>query len=192
MNTIKLLIYEKKWDLLITKYSPKEICLSLTFSEAMKLVKDLFYTDIQNDRNQQFALKLAFEIENYFKEDWEKDWKNDILLGDMCSILWLYQEQYIFYKRAYDKLSDPPAALLLLLAECLNAPDNSPITEEEAETYLKRSADKKITFETALMMRTFFEEKGDSSQVEYWNQIYEKLKKENIHAELLVPDVFKE
>lgn len=125
----------------------------------MWLIKHLFYDDFQNDIRQQFALKLAFQVENQFKKEWDNDWKNDIFLGDLCSILWLYDEQYVCYKKAYDKLVDPPGSLLLLLAGCQNAPGIPPITDEEAEYYLKKSAKKKITFETALMMRTLFRQK---------------------------------
>lgn len=191
MNNIKELISQKRWDSLVSLYSPKEVCLSLNFSEAMWLTKLIFYDDMYNDTNQDFGLKLAFEIKNHFDNQWKKDWKNDVFLGDLCSFLCLYDERYICYKRAYDKLTDPPAALLLLLAGCHSAPGTPPITEEEAESYLKKSADKKITFETALMMRTFFESRGDKSQVEYWDQLYKKLEKENISADLMIPDIFR-
>lgn len=98
---------------------------------------------MQDDTTQQFALNLAFEIKNIFKTEWENDWENDVFLGDLCSILWLYEEQYICCKRAYDKLTDPPAALLLLLAGCHSAPGTPPITEEESESYLKKAIEKK-------------------------------------------------
>lgn len=191
MNKINEIISKKNWNLLIAKYSPKEICLSLNFNEAMWLTKHLFYDDMHNNANQQFSLKLALEIQSHFKDDWEKDWKNDVFFGDLCSVIWLYNEQYMYYKKAYDKLTDPPATLLLLIAGCQNALGIPPITEEEAESYLKRSVEKKITFETALMMRTLCERKKDKSQAEYWNQIYNKLEKEGICSDQIIPDVFK-
>ncbi len=191
MTKIKELVFQKDWGELIKNYLPQEICLSLSYNNAMWLTKHLFYDDRSNDENQQFALKLAVEIRKHFIGKWEEDWKNDIFLGDLYSILWLYDEQYDCYKRAYDKLADPPAALLLLLAGCQNAPD-PPITEEEAESYLRKSAEKKITFETALMMRTLYERKGNPFQVKYWDQIYRKLEQRNIHADLLIPDIFYE
>lgn len=192
MIKLKELISKKNWDFIIANYSPKAVCLSLNFSEAMWLTKHLFYDDMRNDANQQFGLKLAFEIKNLFKSEWNKDWKNDVFLGDLCSVLWLYDEQYMCYKRAYDKLADPPAALLLLLAGCQNAPNIPPITEEEAETYLRKAVEKKITFETALMMRTLCERKGDKPQAEYWDQIYNKLESEGVCSDQLTPDVFKQ
>lgn len=185
------LIFNKNWTLLTEHHSPREVCLLLNFTEAMWLTKHLFYDDISNDSNQQFALKLALEIKDHFKNDWDKDWKNDVFLGDLCSLLWLYDQQYFYYKKAYDRLKDPPVALLLLLANCYNAPNPPPISKEEAESYLKKSIEKKITFESALMMRTFYENKGEEERVKYWDRMYKKLKDENIHADFIVPDVLK-
>lgn len=191
MNKIKQLILQKRWDLLMADYSAKDICSLLNFNESMRLMESLFFDDFNNDENQQYALKLAIEIRNHFKEEWEKDWKNDVYLGGLCSYLCLYDEQYFYYKEAYDKLTDPPAALLLLLAKCNSAPGTPPITEEESEYYLRKSAEKKITFETALSMRTLSEKKGDQSQYEYWDQLYKELKEKHICADPMIPDVFK-
>lgn len=69
----------------------------------MRLAKHL--DDIQkNKANQQFALKLTSEIKSQFKNEWEKDQKNDVFLGLLCSILCFYEERYACYKRAYDTL----------------------------------------------------------------------------------------
>lgn len=93
MNKIKEIISQKDWNSLIFNYSTKDFCLSLNFSEAMHVVKHLFYDDWQDDEKQQYALKLAFEIENRFKNDWESDWKNDVFLGGLCEMLWLYDKR---------------------------------------------------------------------------------------------------
>jgi hypothetical protein len=86
---IKKLISQKDWSSLISNYSIKIVCSSLNFSEAMYIVEHLFYNDIQDDEKQQYALKLAFEIKDHFKKEWESDWKNDVFLGGLCEMLWL-------------------------------------------------------------------------------------------------------
>lgn len=191
MNEIIEFISQKDWDSLISKYSTKDICLSLNFSEAMHVIKHLFYDDLQDDEKQQYALKLAFEVRGFFKNEWENDWKNDIFLGGLCVMLWLYDERYLCYKRAYDKLKDPPAELLLLLSDCNSAPGIPPITDEESEFYLRKALKKKLTCEIALAMRSFYKFKEDSSQEEYWDQMFKKLEKENLHSAQLIPDVLK-
>jgi hypothetical protein len=192
MNTIKETIDQKDWSTLISNYSVKEICSSLTFSKAMHVVKHLFYDDIQDDEKQQYALKLAFEIKDLFKTDWENDWKNDVFLGSLCEMLWLYDERYLFYKKSYDKLKDPPAELLLLLSNCNSTPGNPPITDEEAEFYLKQALKKKLTCEGALKMRSIHRLKENEIQEEYWDRMYKKLEKERVCSDQLIPDVFKE
>ena len=191
MNELKEIIKNKDWKKIINKYSQKELCLALNFDQAMWLMRHLFFDAFCDDENQQFALKLALEIKDHFSDLWNNDWKNDVFLGDLYSVLCDYNKEYLCYKRAYDKLKDPPAALLLLLAGCKNSPDSPPITEEESEQYLKKSVEKQITYETALMMRTLCRQKGDIIQAKYWNTLYEKLEKKNIHADLLIPEVFK-
>jgi hypothetical protein len=192
MNKFKDLISQIKWDILTTKYSPKEICLALNFSDTMHLVKHLAYDNFQNDDYQQFALNLILEAKEYFKQEWNSDWKNDVFLGDLYSFLCFYDKKYFYYKKAYDQLIDPPAALLLRLRTCYSAPGTPPITEEESEFYLKKAAEKEITSETAVSLRTFYRKRNDLVQIQYWDQIYQKLEKENIHADSLEPDIFQE
>lgn len=192
MNNIKQFISQKKWESIISSYSVKDICSLLSFSEAMHLVEHLFYDDIHDDTKQQYALKLAFELKEYFKNEWDCDWKNDIFLGDLCEMLWLYDERYLYYKRAYDKLENPPAELLLLLSGCNSAPGSPPITDEESEYYLREAIKKKITSESAFLMRILYKQKGNESQTNYWDEMYQKLEKEGVHSEQLIPDVLKE
>lgn len=191
MNKIKELISQKDWGSIISNYSVKEVCLFLNFSEAMYIVEHFFYNDIQDDEKQQYALKLAFEIKDHFEKEWESDWKNDVFLGGLCEMLWLYDERYLCYKRAYDKLKDPPAELLLLLSNCNSAPGTPPITDEESEFYLRKALEKKLTCEVALAMRSFYRLKKDKSQEEYWDRMYKKLEKENVHSDQLIPDILK-
>lgn len=93
-----------------------------------------------------------------------------------------------FYKKAYDKLSDPPAELLLLLSNCNSAPGIPPITDKESEVYLKKAANKKLTCEIALAMKSFYVVKKDKFLEEYWDQLYKKLENENVHSEQIIPN----
>nr|MBA3284904.1 hypothetical protein [Nitrosopumilus sp.] len=156
MNKIQKLIFQDDWSSLITNHSVKDVCSSLNFSEVMHVADHLFYDDIQDDDNQQYSLKLAFEIKKHFENDWENDWKNYVFLGGLCEMLWLYDEGYLYYMKAYNKLKDPPQELLLLLSNCNSAPGTPPITDEKAEFYLRKALEKKLTCEVALKMRSLY------------------------------------
>lgn len=191
MNPIIKTVFQKDWEALILNYRVKDVCSALNFDEVMRVVKHLFYDDIQDDTKQQYALNLAFEVKEQFKKDWEADWKNDVFLGDLCEMLWRYDDRYVCYKRAYDKLQDPPAELLLLLSNCNSSPGKPPITKEESELYLEKALKKKVTCESALRMRSLYRQKKDKLQEEYWDQMYQKLEKEKVYLDQLIPDVFK-
>ena len=191
MNEIQELIYQQKLYSVISNYSLKDVCKSLSFSEAMHLVEHLFYDDIRDDEKQKYALRLAFEIRDHFKEDWDRDWKNEVFLGVLCEMLCLYNERYLCFKRAYDKLENPPAELLLRLSGCNSTPDNPPITDEESEFYLKKAMEKRITFEAAFKMKILCLRKGDKSQAEHWDQQSKKLKEVKVFSDQLIPDVLK-
>lgn len=106
-------------------------------------------------------------------------------------MLWLYDERYRCYKSAYEQLQDPPAELLLLLANCNSSPGIPLVSDKEAEYYLNEAEKKSLTCEIALAMRSHYILKNDKDKEEYWNQIYEKLKNDNVHSIQIIPDVLK-
>ena len=78
MNKIKRHFLLNEWAELSSNYSIKDVCLSLSFKEAMNAVNHLFFDDICDNEKQQYALKLCLEIKIHFNE-WENDWKNEVL-----------------------------------------------------------------------------------------------------------------
>lgn len=192
MNKLEKIIKNKDWDSLILTFTVEEICCSLTFTETMHLVDHLFLDDFLDDDKQQYALKLIFQLKKHFNNEWENDWKNEVYLGKMCALLWLYDERYQSYKRAYDKLKDPPAELLYLLSCCNSAPGKPPISNAESEHYLRRALEKKLTFEIAVGMRELYLFDEDGSERKYWDEMAKKLEEEGVKMELLIPDVLKE
>ena len=188
-SNIHELISKKEWKNLMIHFSPRKICLQISFKEAMHLADSLFFDDFRNNDNQQFGLKLLVEISQHFSNEWNSDWKNNVFLGDMYKLLYFDEDAYICCKKAYSSLADPPESLLLRLADCYFNFDPL-ISETEYEFYVKKAIEKKLTAESALMMRTLFQRRKDEKQREYWNQVYEKLENENIHSEVIIPNVF--
>jgi hypothetical protein len=176
---------EKKWP-------PERIVSILDYKSAMLLAKDLYVNGVFKSLMEEFSVSLFFAIREKFLSDWDKDWKNDVFLGQLCRNTWRDEDGYVCYKRAYDKLDDPPHALLLLLAGCNSMPGTPCLTKEEAFEFLQHAIKKKVTYEAALMMRGFCHDREDKEQEKYWNQMVDKLEKENVHAELLRPDIFVE
>jgi hypothetical protein len=65
-------------------------------------------------------------------------------------------------------------------------PGFPPITDEESEFYLRKAIEKKLTCQAAFTMRNLCKLKGDKFQEEYWDRMYKKLEKENVHSEQLI------
>lgn len=189
MNREKLIsiISNKKCDTLIKEFSVEDISRELGYKDSMALAYDLFFQNLYNEEIQEFAMELFFAIQKFYPSEWRQDWKNDAFLGKLCSITWRYEDMYKFYKQAYDRLVDVPDSLLLLMASCNSVPGTPPISDEASEGFIKRAVAKNLTYESALMMRGIAKNKAEE---EYWADICEKLEKNNIHTETIIPDIF--
>ena len=192
MNSVVIneIISHRNWDLLILNCNPKDVSKISSYPNAMRVLDELLRYNPYDDDFREFAVNLAFAIRKNHRDLWDLDWKNDIFLGSLCCLTWRYNERYKAYKRAYDKLKDPPDSLLLLLAGCNSAPGTPPISDQESEKYLRRAVEKKITYESALRMRALYRENDDKINEDYWNEMCEDLKKRNIHTDRIVPDIF--
>ena len=183
------LTHEENWSPIILRTTPDILTKILSYEECMSLAYDLFFKNLRDDDIQDFAVRLFFSIRDTYASDWSRDWKNDAFLGQLCGLTWRYDERYECYKKAYDKLRDPPDSLLLLLAECNSAPGTPSISDGESETYLKRAIAKKLTYEAAIWMRGLARSKNDQEQEKYWDKLSKELEEKNIHTETIMPDI---
>ena len=190
-SEINYAITQKNWDLLMAKYSPDTVIVEIKdFHQAILILNEICKKLMDFDC-QVFAVDFLYQIKEKFKDDWEKDWKNEVFLGKLCTFAGRYDEEYAAYKRAYDRLDDPPDSLLLLLSRCCIAPGTPPISKEEAEEYLMRAIKKNITYEAAIMMGAFYWRKNDKAQENYWDKLSEKLEREGKFVDPLTPDELK-
>ncbi len=188
-ENLLILIKNKKWNDI--KGIPFDDLLgALDYQECMFLAYDLFFENDHEDELQDLAVRLFFYIRDRFPDEWNVDWKNDAYLGQLCGLTWRYAERYDCYKRASEKLNDPPEDLLLLLSGCNSAPGKPPISDDESEMFLRRALAKKITYEGALKMRGLVRNKKDSELEMYWDKKCIDLKKNKTHTEVLIPDIF--
>lgn len=186
------LIHEENWSSITKKNSPESLVEIFDYQECMALAYHLFFKNFRDDHIPEFAVQLLFSIRDKYITEWNNDWKNDVFLGQLCGLTWRYNEEYVCHKRAYNKLKDPPDSLLLLLAGCSGAPGTPPISDQESEIYLKRAIEKKITYESAVMMRGLSRDKNDQKQEKYWDTMCQELKKNNIHTDPIIPNVLKD
>jgi hypothetical protein len=154
----------------------------------MQIAGKVFYEHFKDDDHLDYAIDLVLEIRNHFKVEWEQDWKNEVFLGTLFSVGRKYLEEFECYKKAYDTFKDPPDTILLLLAGCCGRPGVL-LSEEEADRYLFKAIEKKITYESALMARGIYRAKGDLKQEEYWDRLVHELEVKNIHTGTIIPDV---
>lgn len=186
-NEIRQLFFAKEWRAIVASFSVNELCELLAFEEAIQLSYSLFHKNLFDEVIQLYAVNLANKIKEQFSDKWDADWKLDVFLGNMCEFVGLHHQQYCCYKRAYDKLQDPPDSLLLLLAGCINS-DIPLMTEGESADYLQRALAKKFTYEAAVMMRQYFQIKANKLEVEYWNVLCDELEKNNVYVDAIIPD----
>lgn len=194
MNKQELLlfIFDENWELLVNKFNVEDICKTMSYKDSMALAYDLFFKNLYSEKIQDFAVRLFFSIKQAYPDEWDEDWKNDVFLGKLCSITWRYDEMYELYKKGYDKLADPPDSLLLLLASCNSTPGTPPINDQQSEEYLKMAIMKKITYEAAIMMKGLARDKELEEEENYWDRICLELEKNNVHTEVIIPDVLLE
>lgn len=183
------LIKSRSWNL-IKSISTETLVTLLDYQECMFLAYDLFFLNSEDDECQDCAVRLFFSIRDHFSKEWNIDWKNDVLLGQLCGLTWRYDERYNCYKRAYNRLNDPPDSLLLLLSGCNSAPGKPPMTDQDSEMYLKKALDKKISFEAAIKMRGLAKSKKNSELEIYWDMKCQELEKNNVHTDTCIPDIF--
>jgi hypothetical protein len=189
-ESLRRIISEKNYKVLIENFSIKDVVFNLNFKDVMFLIDYLFYDISNNNCYQRFALDLAFEVRKYHSKEWGNDWKNEVFLSELCILLWQYEEGYNCCKRAYDSLSDPPEELLLRLADYYFGPEPL-MKEEEYVSYVKRAIEKKLTVDSAKMMRALYQKRNEEEQIKHWDLICKQLEGKNLHTEVITPNVFK-
>lgn len=189
-NKIGLLFKEEKWKQIAENYSPDILTEYLHFHELIIAAYEIYHFDILSDLLKEYAADLLLTTRKKFPNEWSRDWKHDVLLGLFCELIWRYEERYKAYMRAYSKVSDPPASLLVLLSRCRSVPGTPLLTEEEEEKFLRMSLKQEPTFEAANNLSVVCKHKGDKKEADYWKKVSEELKKEGrgMDNEVLLPD----
>ena len=191
-NKLHHIILSKQWQQLIDEHTPQSAAQCLSFEEAMSVAYDMFFENfLDSPKIRDFALNLFFAIRKHYIQNWDKDWKNDIFLADLCRIGYKYDECYHCCMRAYKKFNDPPSAILLALAGCYNVPKPL-VSIDEVELWLQQAIQKELSYEAALQLKGIYLDKEDQAQIDHWTKIADEAERNNIHTASCTPDIFKD
>ncbi len=191
MKDISNLIKEHQWYKIYQDYKPKEIAKELSFKQAMSLAYQMLLNEQRDDNLRDYSIKLFEAIRVSYSNEWNADWKNDLLLGDAYYFTMNFNERFRAYKRASEKINPLPPALLVSLAGCYLSSEISSESIEEAEEMLKKALEQERSIEAVILMRSIYREKGDEKKFLYWNKVFEEVEKEGAYMKNKLPEVLK-
>ncbi len=162
-------------------YKPSELVNLLSFNKGLRIACDMLNNDEWDESLQEYAANLLEELRKTYPEKWNSTWRYDALLGYAYHIILKYDERYVAYKRAFDKVHPPPPQLLIAMAECCWAPGKPPITEQEAISLVKRALSTSLYYEGVSLVRGLYKSIGDTKEQKYWENVLDKIKGKEVH-----------
>lgn len=189
-DSISDLFQQKNWKEFIY-YTPSKIARALSYEEAFMTSYYAFFHDFKNEELQRFSIKLLFAIREVYPDRWNEDWKNEVFLGNLCEYNCQYDDRYDAYLRAYNKVSHPPANLLILLAHCNICPGVPPISQEESEYLLKEAIKQEKSYEAAHALYWLYKDAENHQEANYWKAMAEEAKEKGWQTNSIIPDIIK-
>lgn len=174
------------------KLSPliDEALVHETYADLMILGAKLYYLYYKEYRHGPFLVELLEGIKKRYAKEWDADWKNDALLSIVYEEEYRAIDVYETLKKLIDRMEDPPFALLLLMSGA-RCDSDSPMTDEEEDYYILKAVEKRLTFASAIRMRSYLDRHPDEKESEKWEKIIADL--EHIYPEnvMIVPEAMK-
>lgn len=165
-------------------YDPSELANRLEFGESLVMACDMLNNEEWDESLQEYATNLLERIRARYSEKWDTSWKYDALLGYAYHIILKYDERYIAYKRAFDKISPPPPQLLVALARCCIAPGKPPITEEDAILFVKQAIATTPYIEAIELLKGLYKSIGNIEEQRHWENVLENIGENGPHLPL--------
>lgn len=178
-NRIIDLFNHKNWEQIASSYPVDEVVKSISFNDNLRLAYRLLYNDKWEEDPQQYAVELLYEIRKTFPEEWRTSWQHDAFLGMACDITSRFDERYLAYKAAFEKVRPAPPELLIELASCFVAPGDPLITRDEALVLLKQAIKVHPYTDAIGLICKIYWEKKDYEQEAYWKDMLQRLEEEN-------------
>ncbi len=172
MNSLPYLELKQKSK----NYAPSDLAIELGFVEALNLAHQMLINEEWDESLQEYATNLLEEIRKKYPEKWNSNWKYDAFLGYAYHIILKYDERYLFYKSAFDKVYPPPPQLLVALAGCCWAPGKPPITEKEAISLVKQAIQIAPYIEAIELLRGLYKSIDNVEEQQHWEKVLENIK----------------
>lgn len=173
-NKITILYEKKKWIEICRLYSPQEVVNTLDFKESLITAYQLLYNKDWDSDIQKYAIHLLNEIRQYYKDQWNQDWKYDALLGLAYHITYQQDQRYLAYKSAFNKISkNPPARLLIELARCCICPGSPPFSYDQGISLITEALKEALYTDGIRVLCNLYSLKEDKEKMEYWSKILE-------------------
>lgn len=163
------------------QHTPSNLANSLGFEKALFLACDMLNNEEWDESLQVYAANLLEELRAKYTEKWNSNWRYDALLGYAYDIVLNYDERYLAYKRAYDKVNPKPPQLLVAMAHCCWAPGMPPITEEEAILLVKEAIKTIPYIEGVELLRGLYKSIGNIKEQKRWEKVLESIQKDGVH-----------
>lgn len=187
MNKINDLIKNADWLGISKMQDPKSLVQNLSFQKAMSLSYHFLFNQERSDDLTDYGIEMLNEIRKNYSNEWMSDWKNDVFFGDACFLGMLYKERYAAYMRAFNRLTEVPASLLISIAECYLSPEPC-ISVEDAERFAKEALGKELSIEGVILLRGLYSEKNDMDNFVYWDNVFQQIKDLDIHTNVCWPE----
>lgn len=177
MSSEKFLNLKKKAD----HHTPSNLVNLLGFQESVHMACNMLINDEWDEFLQKYAALLLEETQKKYPTLWNSSWRYDALLGYTYHIILKYDERYLAYKRAFNKIQPPPPELLVAMARCCIAPGKPPITEEEAIVLVKQAIKTTPYIEGISLLIGLYKSIGNNKEQMHWENILSNIQKTAPH-----------
>lgn len=174
-SSINYFIENRLWDKLTSSYSPSEIVKALSFKDGLRLAYRLLYNDGWDEYLQDYAIKLLYELREFYSKEWNKSWKYDALIGLACDITYKHEERYEAYKRAFEKVDEPPPRLLIELARCCICPGPPPISYDQAIELVMKALKNVQYADGVSLLCNLYSLKDEDEKKNYWSNVLKNM-----------------
>lgn len=106
----------------VSLFKPHDLIDMLDFNKSLELALNMLNNEEWEESLQTYGVNLLEEMREKYHEKWNSSWKYDALLGYAYDITLKYDERYMAYKRALDKISPPPSSIVNCVSWVLHSP----------------------------------------------------------------------